>query len=628
MLSLTKTCFSRHSIQLCPHARKMSGQALGFNEDNYQTQSRSELRAVLNGLDISFKESFLSIKFNVPHSLLGIAIQASASRQGVKTEVPEIHLNKTTGNFVIPGLALCGTWKDLNNYISGRNISSFPSNGENKHPFRPLPIHGFDVNPNVALWSDSIPVSSLDESKFNEIICKFNLPRALRPRDFAHFDVRIKFESMEMFAPVRYVAPNSPLLGARRISICPESGKVLEDHGLKKVTKNSQIFPFVFGLDKAYQSKMNSVVIVPSVLDAIAIVSQTKRGAPVCLADNSTTFPPEHLCYFENFAKVHFWFSNHIIEHESAQSFAKKLDARRCAIMNREHSNPLLCLKNNKNIDNLMKNDCEPCTNDYITNFVHLRDAVYHEMINTQENRGIQLKRFEELNKLMKGFRRGELSLFTGKTGTGKTTFLSEYSLDLCIQGINTLWGSFEVKNSRLAKTQLKQFAKLDLEKDMASFDVWADKFENLPMHYLTFHGAQKIDIILDVLQQSVYIYDITHIIIDNIQFMMGLSDQFNRFHSQDLIIEKFRSFATNFNVHISIVMHPRKEEDLLTSNSIFGGAKAIQEADNVFILQEESINLKKKRKYLQMVKNRYSGDLGIVPLNFNRENLTFSNMK
>ena len=43
-------------------------------------------------------------------------------------------------------------------------------------------------------------------------------------------------------------------------------------------------------------------------------------------------------------------------------------------------------------------------------------------------------KRFEGLNDLLRGFRRGELTVFTGKTGTGKTTFMSEYSLDLCMQ--------------------------------------------------------------------------------------------------------------------------------------------------------------------------------------------------
>ena len=57
---------------------------------------------------------------------------------------------------------------------------------------------------------------------------------------------------------------------------------------------------------------------------------------------------------------------------------------------------------------------------------------------------------FLGLTEILSGFRRGELTVFSGRTGSGKTTFLSEYSLDLCSQNVTTLWGSFEVKNTRL----------------------------------------------------------------------------------------------------------------------------------------------------------------------------------
>ena len=45
----------------------------------------------------------------------------------------------------------------------------------------------------------------------------------------------------------------------------------------------------------------------------------------------------------------------------------------------------------------------------------------------------------------------------------------------------------------------------------------------------------------------------------------------------------------------------------MLTTNSIFGGAKATQEADNVMLLQEEEVGAKGlKRKFIQVAKNRY----------------------
>jgi hypothetical protein len=40
---------------------------------------------------------------------------------------------------------------------------------------------------------------------------------------------------------------------------------------------------------------------------------------------------------------------------------------------------------------------------------------------------------------------------------------------------------------------------------------------------------------------------------------------------------------------------------ELLTTASIFGGAKATQEADNVLILQDQAVNSLKGKKYLQV---------------------------
>ena len=48
-----------------------------------------------------------------------------------------------------------------------------------------------------------------------------------------------------------------------------------------------------------------------------------------------------------------------------------------------------------------------------------------------------QWQKYKKLNGLLKGHRRGELTIITGPTGSGKTTFLSDYALDLCTQGVN-----------------------------------------------------------------------------------------------------------------------------------------------------------------------------------------------
>ena len=61
-----------------------------------------------------------------------------------------------------------------------------------------------------------------------------------------------------------------------------------------------------------------------------------------------------------------------------------------------------------------------------------------------------------------------------------------------------------------------------------------------------------------------------------------------DKFDQQDKAIDAFRRFATNRNIHITLVIHPRKETDpnKLSVSSIFGTAKSTQEADSVVIIR------------------------------------------
>lgn len=251
------------------------------------------------------------------------------------------------------------------------------------------------------------------------------------------------------------------------------------------------------------------------------------------------------------------------------------------------------------------------------------------EFVNSDQMEGVKWKRFQEFNSLLRGFRRGEMSILTGRTGSGKTTFLSEYSLDLCMEGVNTLWGSFEVKNVRLIKMLLKQHSLINLDDDVKEFDVAAESFQKLPMYFATFHGASEVDKVLEAMAHAVYVHDIAHVIIDNIQFMIGSRNgSIDRFSQQDVAIERFRKFATLHNCHVTLVIHPRKEVEgeMLSVHSVYGGGKATQEADNVLLLQEEQKDDSFfKKKYIEVVKNRYAGDLGVVPLAFTKPFLTMS---
>ena len=120
------------------------------------------------------------------------------------------------------------------------------------------------------------------------------------------------------------------------------------------------------------------------------------------------------------------------------------------------------------------------------------------------------------------------------------------------------------------------------------------------------------------------YAQDVDHVLLDNLQFLMsqavngtrGGSAEGSKFDLQDRAIDRFRAFATRHNVHVTLVVHPRKEPETapLSLASVFGTAKATQEADNVLILQRDAATGKKT---IDVRKNRYDGTLGSVPLRF-----------
>ncbi|KFG65437.1 putative helicase, partial [Toxoplasma gondii RUB] len=206
-----------------------------------------------------------------------------------------------------------------------------------------------------------------------------------------------------------------------------------------------------------------------------------------------------------------------------------------------------------------------------------------------------------------------------------------------------------------LMKTMLRQFSGGEIDGDRARFDFFADKFAHLPLYFLKFHGSTHVDEVLDAMDYACYVLDVGHVVLDNLQFMLsGQARGHEVWDMQNSAIEKFRRFATVKNVHISIVVHPRKEDDdtPLGLSSVFGSVKSTQEADNVIILQRRrrtaaqagSASSRTSRRgggglessgvppagegahvtnYLELRKNRFSGELGNVPYVFNRNSLT-----
>lgn len=81
------------------------------------------------------------------------------------------------------------------------------------------------------------------------------------------------------------------------------------------------------------------------------------------------------------------------------------------------------------------------------------------------------------------------------------------------------LWGSFEIKNTRLLHKLLKQFSREGLpaitdEGAGEKLNALSDRFETLPFYFMKFHGGSDVDEVLDAMEYAVYVNDVEHIVL------------------------------------------------------------------------------------------------------------------
>lgn len=181
-------------------------------------------------------------------------------------------------------------------------------------------------------------------------------------------------------------------------------------------------------------------------------------------------------------------------------------------------------------------------------------------------------------------FRPGELTVWTGYNGHGKSLLLSQAQLGLMRQGERFVIFSGEMTPEYLVKRMVKQATGQDrptLDYIQAVGDWLTDRcwiFNQL--------GSATVKRLLEVFTYANKRYGVKHVVIDSLMMTDVPEDGPGAITAQKEAIRSMCDFAKRYGVHVHLVAHPRKGKDESAGPGkmdVAGSSKITDGADNVF---------------------------------------------
>ena len=254
-----------------------------------------------------------------------------------------------------------------------------------------------------------------------------------------------------------------------------------------------------------------------------------------------------------------------------------------------------------------------------------------------KDNNGVMPTGWKNFDKkLFGGFNRGELNIFAGGSGAGKSLFLQNLACNYVEQGMNCVYITLELSENLTAMrmdAMMTDTSTRDIYKDLDTVDLKvkmkAKESGSLRIKYIA-SGATAIDVrayIKEFEIQSGKMCDV--ILIDYLDLLMPINKRVSPsdlFVKDKYVSEELRNLAVDTNailITASQLNRASVEEIEFDHSHISGGLSKIQTADNVIGIFTSRAMRERGRYQIQFMKTRSSSGVGHkVDLEFNVDTL------
>lgn len=192
-------------------------------------------------------------------------------------------------------------------------------------------------------------------------------------------------------------------------------------------------------------------------------------------------------------------------------------------------------------------------------------------------------------------FRRGEVTVWAGQNGHGKTDVTTQVALSLCGQGERVCLASFEMKPEITLGRMVRMFsgenqfhdayrtaaALEELDYIYTEFGEWSDG--RLWLYDQT--GTANPSTVLGMAKYCAKELGVTHVFIDSLMKCVRAEDDYN---GQKNFVDQLCAIAKDCDVHIHLVHHlkkPSKEGDMPDKHDTKGSGSITDQVDNLFMV-------------------------------------------
>ena len=210
---------------------------------------------------------------------------------------------------------------------------------------------------------------------------------------------------------------------------------------------------------------------------------------------------------------------------------------------------------------------------------------------NAEILKGLQT-RFLKLNQAIGGIREDELTVLTGDTGTGKTTFGVNLIEDFASKDIPCLIASTEMSPQKLVAKIFsihsgKDFFNplvFDEKKLLEEMVFWGQK----PLYFVNARGSLDLERLQTLLSYAARIYGAKIVLLDHLHFFLNAKKADEERYEIERFMQGIVKSALENHLHIILICHPTKldhDSARVGMNHLKGSARIKQDASNVLSL-------------------------------------------